>query len=110
MHTEMSSERETSTGKSIKEKNTEDPSLRMSFVHLQAQIQKALDSLTPKERQIVVMRFGLKDGKIKTLKEISEFFNISRAQVRLIETKAIEMLKHPSRAHQNQVNRPSIRI
>jgi RNA polymerase primary sigma factor len=45
----------------------------------------------------VIMRFGLDDGRIKTLKEIGEAFNISRERVRQIETKAISKLKHPSR-------------
>jgi RNA polymerase primary sigma factor len=46
------------------------------------------------------MRFGLDDGRIKTLKEIGEVFNISRERVRQIETKAISKLKHPSRTKQ----------
>ena len=80
--------------------SAEDPSLRISLVHLREQIKQVLDSLSPKEREIVVMRFGLDDGRIKTLKEIGEFFNISRERVRQIETKAISKLKHPSRARQ----------
>jgi RNA polymerase primary sigma factor len=99
---EISSESGTTIGEYIEDTTAEDPSLRMSLVHLREQIQQVLDSLTPKEREIVVMRFGLDDGRIKTLKEIGEFFNISRERVRQIETKAIGKLKHPSRARQLQ--------
>jgi RNA polymerase primary sigma factor len=99
---EISSESGTTIGEYIEDTSAEDPSLRMSLVHLREQIQQVLDSLTPKEREIVVMRFGLDDGRIKTLKEIGEFFNISRERVRQIETKAIGKLKHPSRSRQLQ--------
>jgi RNA polymerase primary sigma factor len=87
-------------GEYIEDPAAEDPSLHLSFVHLREQIKQVLDSLAPKEREIVVMRFGLDDGRIKTLKEIGESFNISRERVRQIETKALSKLKHPSRAHQ----------
>jgi RNA polymerase sigma factor (sigma-70 family) len=69
-------------------------------MHLREQIKSVLDSLAPKEKEIVLMRFGLDDGRIKTLKEIGEIFNISRERVRQIETKALSKLKHPSRTRQ----------
>jgi RNA polymerase primary sigma factor len=87
-------------GEYIEDPAAQDPSLNLSFVHLREQIKQVLDSLAPKEREIVVMRFGLDDGIIKTLKEIGESFNISRERVRQIETKALSKLKHPSRARQ----------
>ncbi len=65
--------------------------------NIEANIRKVLDSLSKKEREIVIMRFGLDDGRIKTLKEIGETFRISRERVRQIETKALNKLKHPSR-------------
>ncbi len=99
---ETSSDSGTTVGEYIEDTSAEDPSLRMSLVHLREQIRQVLDSLTPKEREVVVMRFGLDDGRTKTLKEIGEFFNISRERVRQIESKAIGKLKHPSRAGQLQ--------
>ncbi len=87
-------------GEYIEDTRAEDPSMRISLMHLREQIKEVLDSLTPKEREIVIMRFGLDDGRIKTLKEIGEIFNISRERVRQIETKAISKLKHPSRTRQ----------
>lgn len=85
-------------GEYIEDTRAEDPSLRISLMHLREQIKQVLDSLAPKEKEIVVMRFGLDDGRIKTLKEIGEIFNISRERVRQIETKALGKLKHPSRS------------
>ncbi|MBN1127716.1 MAG: sigma-70 family RNA polymerase sigma factor [Chitinispirillaceae bacterium] len=87
----------TTVGEYIEDTAAEDPSQRISFLHLREQIRQVLDSLAPKEKEIVVMRFGLDDGRIKTLKEIGEIFNISRERVRQIETKALSKLKHPSR-------------
>jgi RNA polymerase primary sigma factor len=87
----------TTVGEYIEDTTAEDPSQRISLLHLREQIRQVLDSLAPKEKEIVVMRFGLDDGRIKTLKEIGEIFNISRERVRQIETKALSKLKHPSR-------------
>jgi RNA polymerase primary sigma factor len=87
----------TTVGEYIEDPTAEDPSQRISLLHLREQIRQVLDSLAPKEKEIVVMRFGLDDGRIKTLKEIGEIFNISRERVRQIETKALSKLKHPSR-------------
>jgi RNA polymerase primary sigma factor len=90
----------TTVGEYIEDTKAEDPSMRISLMHLRDQIKQVLDSLAPKEKEIVVMRFGLDDGRIKTLKEIGEIFNISRERVRQIETKALSKLKHPSRTRQ----------
>jgi len=90
----------TTVGEYIEDTKAEDPSERISLMHLREQIKSVLDSLAPKEKEIVLMRFGLDDGRIKTLKEIGEIFNISRERVRQIETKALSKLKHPSRTRQ----------
>jgi RNA polymerase primary sigma factor len=97
---EIGSDGGTTVGEYIEDTKAEDPSVRLSLMHLRDQIKQVLDSLTAKEREIVVMRFGLDDGRIKTLKEIGEIFNISRERVRQIETKALGKLKHPSRTRQ----------
>jgi RNA polymerase primary sigma factor len=97
---EIGSEGGATVGEYIEDPTADDPSRHIAFVHLREQIKQVLDSLSPKEREIVVMRFGLDDGRIKTLKEIGESFRISRERVRQIETKALGKLKHPSRAHQ----------
>jgi RNA polymerase primary sigma factor len=84
-------------GEYIEDTAAENPAERLSVLGLRDQIREVLDSLAEKEREIVTMRFGLDDGRVKTLKEIGEIFRISRERVRQIETKAISKLKHPSR-------------
>jgi RNA polymerase primary sigma factor len=99
---EIGSEGGATVGEYIEDKNAENPALRVSMLKLRDQIHDVLDSLADKEKEIVIMRFGLDDGRIKTLKEIGEIFNISRERVRQIETKALSKLKHPSRSKQLQ--------
>jgi len=84
-------------GEYIEDSTVVDPTQKISLLHLREQINSVLSSLAPKEKEILMMRFGLDDGRIKTLKEIGEIFNISRERVRQIETKALSKLKHPSR-------------
>jgi RNA polymerase primary sigma factor len=97
---EIGNDGTTTFGEYIEDTKAEDPAQRISMIKLREQIKTVLDSLAAKEREIVVMRFGLDDGRIKTLKEIGESFNISRERVRQIETKALSKLKHPSRTRQ----------
>lgn len=97
---EVGSDGNMTVGEYIEDTHAEDPSMRMSLMRLREQIKDVLDSLAPKEREILIMRHGLDDGRIKTLKEIGEIFNISRERVRQIETKALSKLKHPSRTRQ----------
>ncbi|MCL2182174.1 MAG: sigma-70 family RNA polymerase sigma factor [Chitinispirillia bacterium] len=87
-------------GEYIEDSNVVDPTQKISLLHLREQIKQVLSSLAPKEKEILMMRFGLDDGRIKTLKDIGEMFNISRERVRQIETKALSKLKHPSRVRQ----------
>ena len=94
---EIGSDGNSTIGEYIEDKKAEDPSKQVSLSGLRKNISKVLDSLSSKEREILIMRFGLDDGRIKTLKEIGETFNISRERVRQIETKALNKLKHPSR-------------
>ena len=97
---EIGTDGTTTFGEYIEDPKAGDPAQRMSLIKLREHIKTVLDSLADKEREIVTMRFGLDDGRIKTLKEIGEAFNISRERVRQIETKALAKLKHPSRTKQ----------
>ncbi|MBD3393306.1 MAG: sigma-70 family RNA polymerase sigma factor [Chitinivibrionales bacterium] len=94
---EIGHEGTSTIGEYIEDTKAENPSQRISLMGLRDNISQALDSLDKKERDVVIMRFGLDDGRIKTLKEIGETFKISRERVRQIETKALNKLKHPSR-------------
>jgi RNA polymerase primary sigma factor len=94
---QISGDNGATVGEYIEDSTVVDPTQKISLLHLREQINEVLSSLAPKEKEILMMRFGLDDGRIKTLKEIGEIFNISRERVRQIETKALSKLKHPSR-------------
>lgn len=76
------------------------PSLydKVSRELLKEALQKVLDTLSPRERKVLIMRFGLEDGKPKTLEEVGREFKVTRERIRQIEAKAIRKLKHPTRA------------
>lgn len=76
------------------------PSLydKVSRELLKETLQKVLDTLSPRERKVLIMRFGLEDGKPKTLEEVGKEFKVTRERIRQIEAKAIRKLKHPTRA------------
>ena len=65
---------------------------------LQDQISKLLDTLTEREQRVLILRFGLKDGRTRTLEEVGKEFNVTRERIRQIEAKALRKLRHPSRA------------
>ena len=67
---------------------------------LKEQVEKVLESLSDRERRVLEERFGLKDGKSKTLEEVGKIFKVTRERIRQIEAKALRKLRHPSRAHQ----------
>ena len=63
---------------------------------LKSQISEALGKLTDRERKIIVLRFGLEDGKFRTLEEVGREFGITRERIRQIEAKALRKLRHPT--------------
>jgi RNA polymerase primary sigma factor len=67
---------------------------------LKLQIAEALDKLSERERRIIVLRFGLEDGKFRTLEEVGREFGITRERIRQIEAKALRKLRHPSYSRQ----------
>ena len=67
---------------------------------LREQVQRALTSLSDREREVLELRFGLKDGKDHTLEEVSKYFDVTRERIRQIEAKALRKLRHPSRSRQ----------
>ena len=65
---------------------------------LKEQVRDVLDSLTPRERKVLELRFGLEDGRSRTLEEVGKDFGVTRERIRQIEAKALRKLKHPTRA------------
>lgn len=65
---------------------------------LREQIEELLTGLTERERQVLELRFGLKDGKTRTLEEVGKYFDVTRERIRQIESKALRKLRHPSRS------------
>ncbi len=87
----------TTIGEYIEDTRSEDPFSRLSLDNLREHITKVLNSLDPKERKTVIMRFGLDDGRIKTLGEIGAKLKLTNERVRQIEIKALKKLKQSSR-------------
>jgi len=94
---EIGSEDGTTIGEYIEDTHSEDPFQRLSLESLRQHIHQALDSLDHKERETVLMRFGLDDGRIKTLGEIGQKLHLTNERVRQIEIKALRKLKQTSR-------------
>ena len=69
-----------------------------SYAVLQDQISKLLDTLTDREQRVLILRFGLQDGRSRTLEEVGKEFNVTRERIRQIEAKALRKVRHPSRA------------
>jgi RNA polymerase primary sigma factor len=89
-----------SLGDFIEDEDALSPLDSASRQMLREQIQDALTVLTDREREVLELRFGLKDGRDHTLEEVSEFFDVTRERIRQIEAKALRKLRHPSRSRQ----------
>ena len=74
------------------------PADMASFASLQDQLAEALEGLNPREREVLIMRFGLADGRMRTLEEVGAHFNVTRERVRQLETKALAKLRHPDKS------------
>ena len=89
-----------SLGDFIEDEDAPSPLDSASRQMLREQMQDALTVLTDREREVLELRFGLKDGRDHTLEEVSEFFDVTRERIRQIEAKALRKLRHPSRSRQ----------
>ena len=70
----------------------------VSFIMLKEQLLGVLDTLTPREEKVLRLRYGIDDGKPRTLEEVGKEFNVTRERIRQIEAKALRKLRHPSRS------------
>lgn len=82
----------------IEDENSPSPSDKVSQTMLRDQLLSVLHTLTPREEEVLMLRFGLKDGKQYTLEEVGAAFDITRERIRQIEAKALRKLRHPSRS------------
>jgi RNA polymerase primary sigma factor len=95
---EINSDDGTTIGEYIEDTHSEDPFQKLSLTSLREHIDQVLDSLDAKEKQTVIMRFGLDDGRIKTLGEIGQQLHLTNERIRQIEIKALRKLKQASRS------------
>ncbi len=82
----------------IEDKDVENPATQTSFALLQEQLHEVLETLPPREQEVLKMRFGLDDGYSLTLEEVGLYFEVTRERIRQIEAKALRRLRHPKRA------------
>jgi len=84
----------------IEDQNSTPPPEAASSQLLKEQVGKILSELTPRERRVIILRFGIDDGRSKTLEEVGHEFNVTRERIRQIEAKAIRKLRHPNRSRE----------
>lgn len=97
LDTPIGEEDDSHLGDFIKDDTIVGPEDAAAYSVLQDQIAKLLDTLTEREQRVLILRFGLKDGRTRTLEEVGKEFNVTRERIRQIEAKALRKLRHPSR-------------
>lgn len=98
LETPVGEENETSIGSFIQDEDVPSPSDQAADVLLRTHLEEVMDTLTPREARVLKLRFGLIDGRMRTLEEVGQEFDVTRERIRQIEAKAIRKLKHPSRS------------
>ncbi|HHT96581.1 MAG TPA: RNA polymerase sigma factor RpoD [Clostridiales bacterium] len=98
LDTPIGEEDDSHLGDFIKDETIVGPEEAAAYSVLQDQIAKLLDTLTDREQRVLILRFGLLDGRPRTLEEVGKEFNVTRERIRQIEAKALRKLRHPSRA------------
>ena len=98
METPIGEEEDSHLGDFIEDNNVPAPADAAAFKLLQSQIDEVLKTLTEREQKVLKLRFGLEDGRSRTLEEVGKEFNVTRERIRQIEAKALRKLRHPSRS------------
>ena len=91
-------EEDSHLGDFIPDEDASEPSEAASFSLLREQLEEVLDTLAPREKKVLELRFGIVDGRTRTLEEVGKEFNVTRERIRQIEAKALRKLRHPSRS------------
>jgi len=98
LETPIGEEEDSHLGDFIEDRSALAPAEAASHQLLKEQVEAVLDSLTGRERRVLQLRFGLEDGRARTLEEVGKEFNVTRERIRQIEAKALRKLRHPSRS------------
>ena len=98
LETPIGEEDDSHLGDFIPDESTPTPAEAVSYQLLREQLNKVLHTLTPREEMVIKLRFGLDDGRTRTLEEVGKEFNITRERIRQIEAKALRKLRHQSRS------------
>jgi RNA polymerase primary sigma factor len=98
LETPIGEEEDSHLGDFIEDQDALAPAEAASFTMLKEQLEGVLETLTPRERKVLRMRFGLDDGRPRTLEEVGQEFGVTRERIRQIEAKALRKLRHPSRS------------
>ena len=99
LETPIGEEEDSILGDFIEDKEVENPANQTAFTLLQEQLRSVLNTLPPREQEVLKMRFGLEDGYSLTLEEVGLYFDVTRERIRQIEAKALRRLRHPRRAN-----------
>ncbi len=97
LETPIGEEEDSHLGDFIEDDKTQTPGESVAFIMLKEQLLNVLDTLTPREEKVLRLRYGIDDGKPRTLEEVGREFNVTRERIRQIEAKALRKLRHPSR-------------
>ncbi len=98
LETPIGEEEDSHLGDFIEDHDAPAPAEAAAFTMLKEQLMGVLDTLTPREEKVLRLRFGLDDGRARTLEEVGKEFNVTRERIRQIEAKALRKLRHPSRS------------
>ena len=98
LETPIGEEEDSHLGDFIQDDNVPVPADAATFTLLKEQLEEVLGTLTEREQKVLTLRFGLEDGRARTLEEVGKEFNVTRERIRQIEAKALRKLRHPSRS------------
>jgi RNA polymerase primary sigma factor len=98
LETPIGEEEDSHLGDFIQDEDSPAPHDAASYTLLKEQLEEVMNTLTPREAKVLKLRFGLEDGKSRTLEEVGKEFNVTRERIRQIEAKALRKLRHPSRS------------
>lgn len=98
LETPIGEEEDSHLGDFIEDEDAQAPDEAASYILLKEQLEEVLETLTPREAKVLRLRFGLDDGRSRTLEEVGQEFGVTRERIRQIEAKALRKLRHPSRS------------